>query len=59
MTSPVRSSYNDALAAVADLQHMQRWQAAQTVRAHVHPTAGRDDVLECLGLSDVTRPGDA
>ena len=56
MTTPTRPSYNDSLLAVADQQQVQRWQAAQTVRAHVAQGQGRDDVLDCLGLTDVVRP---
>ena len=56
MTTPTRPSFDEAIAAAADHQHVQQWQAAQTVRAHLSQGAGRDDVLECLGLTNVTRP---
>ena len=59
MTSAVRPSFDEAIAAAADLQEVQRWRAAQTVRAHVLQGAGRDDVLDCLGLTDVVKPANA
>ena len=47
------------MAAAHDLQEVQRWRAAQTVRAHVGSGQGQDDVLDCLGLTDVERPVNA
>jgi hypothetical protein len=56
MTSTARSSFEQSMAAAADLQLVQQWRAAETVRAHLAPSEGRDDVLECLGIADVERP---
>jgi hypothetical protein len=54
-------SHSDALADAARRQHLQMWQAAQTVRANVVAGERRDDLLDCLGLTDVlpeaVRPG--
>jgi hypothetical protein len=54
-TSP---TFRDTLALAARREHHQRWQAAQTVRAHVGAGDQRDDLLACLGLSDVGEPTD-
>jgi hypothetical protein len=56
MTSAVRPSFEESIAAAANLQHVQQWRAAQTVRAHLDQGQGRDDVLDCLGLADVQPP---
>ena len=56
MTTTARPSFGDTLTAAADHQELQRWRAAETVRAHVRVDADQADVLACLGLSDVTRP---
>ena len=56
MTSAVRPSFEESAAAAADLQQVQQWRAAQTVRAHIQQGPGRDDVLECLGLQDAVPP---
>ena len=56
MTTAVRPSFEESMAAAADLQHVQQWRAAERVRAHLSPGEGRDDVLDCLGLTDVERP---
>lgn len=59
MTTAVRPSFEESIAAAADLQQVQQWRAAETVRAHLAQGEGRDDVLECLGLTDVERPASA
>ena len=56
MTTPARPSFGDNLLAAADHLEVQRWRAAQTVRAHISLPADQDDVLACLGLTDVARP---
>ena len=56
MTSAVRPTHDQTLAAAAEQQLVERWRAAETVRAMVGPDQGRDSLLDCLGLLDVTRP---
>ncbi len=56
MTPATRPTFSDSLAIAAGRQRLQMWQAAQTVRAHVAAGEHRDDVLACLGLSDVVAP---
>ncbi len=56
MNPTARPSFGDTLTAAADHQELQRWRAAETVRAHVRVEADQADVLACLGLSGVTRP---
>lgn len=46
------------LATAADAHRLQMWRAAETVRAQVPVDEGREAMLDCLGLADVTRPGD-
>ena len=57
MTLIASPTFSDSLAIAARRQHLQMWQAAQTVRARVTPGEQRDDLLACLGLSDVVAPG--
>ena len=56
MTSVARPTFSDSIALAEGRQRLQMWQAAQTVRAHVTAGEQRDDVLACLGLSDVVAP---
>jgi hypothetical protein len=56
MTPSAQSSFDAARERVAHQHEVQRWQAAQTVRAHVAAGAGLASMLECLGLSDARRP---
>lgn len=56
MVTPARPTYSDAIEIAARREQQQMWQAAQTVRAHVDAGAGRDELLECLGLSHVAAP---
>lgn len=51
-------NFSDSLAIAARRERQQMWQAAQTVRAHVGAGERRDEVLACLGLSDVVAPDD-
>ena len=57
MTLTAHPNFSDALANAARRERQQMWQAAQTVRAHVPAGEQRDDLLACLGLSDVVAPG--
>ena len=52
-------THDQVMAATAEHQELERWRAAQTVRAHVPTRQAQDDVLECLGLVDLTRPTSA
>ena len=52
-TSP---TFSDSIALAARRESQQMWQAAQTVRAHVGADDGREELLACLGLSDVVAP---
>jgi hypothetical protein len=56
MTSVVRPTHEQTLAASAQLQEVQRWRAAETVRSHITQAEEREAMLDCLGLTDVTRP---
>ena len=56
MTTPASPTFSDSLAIAAGRQRQQMWQAAETVRAHVGAGEQRDDLLACLGLSDVVAP---
>ena len=56
MTTTGSPTFSDSLAIAAGRQQQQMWQAAETVRAHVGAGEQRDDLLACLGLSDVAAP---
>ena len=56
MTLTASPTFTDSLALAARRERQQMWQAAQTVRAHVPAGEQRDELLECLGLSDVVAP---
>lgn len=56
MTTTARPTHTEALAANAEAHEVQRWRAAQTVRSHVSPAQGQDEMLDCLGLLDLTPP---
>ncbi len=56
MTFSAHPTFSDALADAAGRQRLQMWQAAQTVRAQIGAGEHRDEVLACLGLSDVVDP---
>lgn len=49
-------NFSESLALAAYRQRQQMWQAAQTVRASVPAGEPRDDLLACLGLTDVVAP---
>lgn len=57
MTTTTGSVFSDSIAAAARREREQMWQAAQTVRAHVGVGVQRDELLACLGLTDVSAPG--
>lgn len=44
------------MARAAQQQQVQMWRASRTVASHVAPHEGRQELLDCLGLSDVVRP---
>jgi hypothetical protein len=56
MTDSTHATFSDVLAQSNQHHEMQMWRAAETVRSHVKPAQGRDDILECLGLSEAVRP---
>lgn len=58
MTTAARPSYDALLATAADAHRLEMWRAAETVRAQVPVDQGREAMLDCLGLADVTCPGD-
>lgn len=57
MTTAAGPVFSDSLAAAARREREQMWAAAQTVRAHVNAGEQRDELLACLGLTDVMAPG--
>ena len=56
MTAAARPTHSDVMAATAEHHETERWRAARTVRLHVTPEQGQEDMLECLGLVDLTEP---
>jgi hypothetical protein len=56
MTDALHSTFSEAIARTEAHQQQQMWRAAQIVTAHVKVSQQRDDILECLGLTDVSRP---
>lgn len=56
MTPGPQSSFDAALERSAHHHEVQRWQAAQTVRAHLSADAGLASMLDCLGLTDARQP---
>ena len=58
MTHAAPSPFDASMARAAEHHQIEMWRAAQTVRAHVPHPDERDDLLDCLGLSDVARPAD-
>lgn len=48
--------HQQRLADAVDLHQVQMRRAAATVRAHVTEPGAREELLECLGLSDVAQP---
>jgi hypothetical protein len=55
MTQAAPSAFDLSRARAAEHHQLEMWRAAQTVLSHVQP-AERQELLECLGLSDVLRP---
>lgn len=55
MTHAAPSAFDLSMARAAEHHQREMWRAAQTVRAHVQP-ADHEELLDCLGLSDVLRP---
>ena len=58
MTDTARPTHTEQMAANALHHELERWRAAQTVRARVSPEDGQEALLECLGLIDLTAPDD-
>jgi hypothetical protein len=44
------------LLANAEFHELQMWRAAETVRRRTPEGADRDELLECLGLTDAQAP---
>jgi hypothetical protein len=59
MTDIARPTHTEQMAANAQHHELERWRAAQTVRARVSPEDGQEALLECLGLMDLVDPADA
>lgn len=58
MTAAVPISFEDAMTVAARHREVQMWRAAQTVAAHLALHQGRQEVLDCLGLTNPVRPAD-
>lgn len=57
MATPTAVPTHDAVLAATQQHHeLERWRAAQTVRAHIAPDDGQDAMLDCLGLLDLVPP---
>lgn len=56
MTHPAFNSFDQSMARAAQHHEFEMWRAAQTVRAHVQHAGDRQDLLDCLGLTDAARP---
>ena len=56
MTNTTTPTFTDALTLAEEHHQVQMWRAAQVVASHVKVGPQRDEVLECLGLSEVVRP---
>lgn len=54
--TPSVPTHDQVLAASASHHELQRVHAAATVRRHLSVADGREDMLDCLGLSDLTAP---
>jgi hypothetical protein len=55
MTPAAPSLFDLSMARAAEHHQIEMWRAAETVRSHVQP-ADREELLDCLGLTDVVRP---
>jgi hypothetical protein len=58
MTPAAPTSFEASMALATRHQQLQMWRAAQTVSSHIPVREDRQEVLDCLGLSDVVRPAD-
>ncbi|HVF21354.1 MAG TPA: hypothetical protein VNA14_14090 [Mycobacteriales bacterium] len=56
MTKAATPTFTDALTIAEQHHQLQMWRAAQVVASHVKVGQQRDEVLDCLGLSEVVRP---
>ena len=56
MTNTKTPTFTDAITIAEQHHQVQMWRAAQVVATHVKVGQQRDEVLECLGLSEVVRP---
>jgi hypothetical protein len=56
MTSSGTPSFSDAVLHAEQHQQVQMWHAMQVVNSHVAVEDQRQEVLDCLGLTDVVRP---
>ena len=56
MPSTGTRTHAQRLVQEADLELIQRWNAAETVRSRQPAGTSCDDLLECLGLLDAERP---
>lgn len=59
MTPSSQAFFSESLERSARQYELQRWRAAQTVRANVAVDAGLATMLECLDLVDAPKPGQA
>lgn len=56
MLSPDIQTNGQRLLANAEFHELQMWRAAETVRRRTPEGAGREELLECLGLTDAQAP---
>lgn len=56
MTNEAPSLFEDSMARATRHHELEMWRASQTVVSHVPPHEGRQELLDCLGLTDVVRP---
>ena len=59
MTTLDARTQTEKIADAAEMNQLQMWRAAQVVRAQVSDPAECDEMLACLGLSDLVRPAGA
>lgn len=55
MTHAAPSAFDLSMARAAEHHQIEMWRAAETVRSHAQ-AAEHQELLECLGLTDVRRP---
>lgn len=56
MTPSAVPSFSDVVLQTEQHQQRQMWHAMQVVNSHVRVDEQRQEVLDCLGLTDVVRP---